>query len=35
MAMAEPLFRWAHIIAGILWIGLLYYFNWINGVFAS
>ena len=35
MAMAEPLFRWAHIIAGILWIGLLYYFNWINGVFTS
>jgi len=24
-------FRWIHIIAGITWIGLLYYFNWMNG----
>lgn len=24
-------FRWLHIIAGITWIGLLYYFNWMNG----
>ncbi len=24
------LFRWIHIIAGILWIGLLYWFNWVN-----
>jgi uncharacterized membrane protein len=31
----EGLFRWIHVIAGVLWIGLLYYFNWINGVFAS
>ncbi|HEX3583416.1 MAG TPA: urate hydroxylase PuuD [Thermoanaerobaculia bacterium] len=26
-------FRWGHIIAGITWIGLLYFFNWINGPF--
>jgi len=24
-------FRWIHVIAGITWIGLLYYFNWMNG----
>ena len=23
-------FRWIHIAAGILWIGLLYWFNWVN-----
>lgn len=27
----EPLFRWAHVVAGVLWIGLLYFFNWVNG----
>src|SRR6266550_4174069 len=38
--MNEPLntllnlfFRWAHIVAGITWIGLLYFFNWVNGPF--
>src|SRR5512138_3313009 len=25
--------RWAHVIAGILWIGHLYFFNWVNGPF--
>src|SRR6184192_1340747 len=36
--MNEPLntllnlfFRWAHIVAGITWIGHLYFFNWVNG----
>ena len=24
-------FRWMHVVAGVTWIGLLYYFNWING----
>jgi uncharacterized membrane protein len=24
------LFRWIHVVAGILWIGLLYWFNWVN-----
>ena len=23
-------FRWAHVIAGVLWIGLLYYFNFVQ-----
>ena len=31
----EPLFRWFHIVWGIIWIGLLYFFNWVNGPFAA
>ena len=31
MELVHPLFKWLHIIAGITWIGLLYFFNWING----
>jgi len=31
----ESLFRWGHVVAGILWIGLLYFFNWVNGPFAA
>jgi uncharacterized membrane protein len=27
-------FRWLHIAAGILWIGLLYFFNFVNAPFA-
>jgi uncharacterized membrane protein len=27
----EALFRWVHVVAGVTWIGLLYFFNWING----
>lgn len=27
------LFRWLHIIFGIIWIGLLYFFNFVNGPF--
>lgn len=27
----EFLFRWAHVLFGITWIGLLYYFNFIQG----
>jgi uncharacterized membrane protein len=26
-------FRWIHVIAGIIWIGHLYFFNWVNGPF--
>lgn len=26
--------RWIHVIAGVLWIGLLYFFNWVNSAFA-
>ena len=25
------MFRWGHVVAGILWIGLLYYFNFVQG----
>ncbi len=30
----ESLFRWIHVVAGILWIGLLYFFNFVNANFA-
>jgi len=40
--MNEPLntvlnliFRWAHVVAGIAWIGHLYFFNWVNGPFQT
>lgn len=33
-AILESLFRWTHVVAGILWIGLLYFFNWVNTAFA-
>ena len=23
--------RWLHVLAGIVWIGLLYYFNFVQG----
>jgi uncharacterized membrane protein len=29
----QLLFRWGHVVAGIMWIGLLYFFNWVNGPF--
>jgi uncharacterized membrane protein len=25
------IFRWFHVVAGITWIGHLYFFNWVNG----
>ena len=28
-------FRWIHFVAGVLWIGLLYFFNWVNSAFAG
>jgi len=31
----DPLFRWLHVFAGITWIGLLYFFNFVNGPFAA
>src|SRR5436309_1805157 len=34
-AALEALFRWIHIVAGILWIGLLYFFNFVNAGFAA
>jgi len=30
---SQAVFRWIHVVAGILWIGLLYFFNWVNGPF--
>jgi uncharacterized membrane protein len=29
------LFRWFHVVFGILWIGLLYFFNFVNANFAK
>lgn len=31
----SAVFRWMHIFAGIIWIGMLYFFNWVNGAFAA
>jgi uncharacterized membrane protein len=33
MEAMEALFRWIHIVAGIVWIGHLYFFNFVNGPF--
>src|SRR5436190_19095052 len=27
----EAIFRWLHVFAGIMWIGHLYFFNFVNG----
>lgn len=35
MNFLESIFRWFHVVFGILWIGLLYFFNWVNGYFAA
>src|SRR6266511_1191936 len=32
-SMTELLLRWFHFLAGITWIGLLYYFNFVQGPF--
>src|SRR5258707_15181970 len=29
------IFRWTHVVAGILWIGLLYFFNFVNAQVAK
>ena len=34
MEFIESLLRWIHVVAGIAWIGLLYFFNWVNSTFA-
>jgi uncharacterized membrane protein len=31
----EALFRWIHIVAGIVWIGHLYFFNFVNAPFEA
>ena len=33
--MLNPVAKWLHIIAGVMWIGLLYFFNFINAHFAA
>ena len=35
MEILNALFRWLHILAGIIWIGMLYFFNWVNGPFVA
>ena len=30
MELLNALFRWVHILAGIVWIGMLYFFNFVN-----
>ena len=27
----QLIFRWGHVVVGIIWIGHLYFFNWVNG----
>ena len=34
MNLIESLFRWIHVVAGIVWIGHLYFFNFVNSAFA-
>ncbi|MEM1264341.1 MAG: urate hydroxylase PuuD, partial [Pseudomonadota bacterium] len=31
MAFVEFLARWFHVLAGVVWIGMLYYFNFVQG----
>jgi uncharacterized membrane protein len=35
MEVLDGLFRWLHVLAGIVWIGHLYFFNFVNGPFAA
>ena len=35
MRWAEALLRWVHVVAGVIWIGHLYFFNFVNGPFAG
>jgi uncharacterized membrane protein len=35
MEIVSSLLRWIHIVAGIVWIGHLYFFNFVNGPFAG
>jgi len=34
-AWMQLIFRWLHVVAGVAWIGHLYFFNWVNGPFAK
>ena len=33
MEILNSIFRWLHVVAGIVWIGHLYFFNFVNGPF--
>jgi uncharacterized membrane protein len=35
MQVLEAIFRWIHVVAGIMWIGHLYFFNFVNGPFQA
>jgi len=35
MDVLSSLFRWLHVVAGIVWIGHLYFFNFVNGPFQT
>ncbi|MHB8416590.1 MAG: urate hydroxylase PuuD [Myxococcales bacterium] len=35
MIWVEAIFRWIHVLAGILWIGHLYFFNFVNAQLAK
>jgi len=35
MEILQSVFRWVHVVAGIIWIGHLYFFNFVNGPFAG
>ena len=35
MSGLEAIFRWMHVFVGIIWIGHLYFFNWVNGPMAA
>lgn len=35
MELLNALFRWVHVLAGIVWIGMLYFFNFVNGPLAG
>src|SRR3954463_9207026 len=31
----QLVFRWLHVLAGVMWIGHLYFFNFVNGPLAA
>ncbi|MBI5503845.1 MAG: urate hydroxylase PuuD [Deltaproteobacteria bacterium] len=35
MESLQQLLRWIHVLAGVIWIGHLYFFNFVNGPFAG
>jgi uncharacterized membrane protein len=35
LGLTELGFRWTHFTAGVAWIGLLYFFNWVNAAFVA